>query len=698
MGARVGTIYGDASTTAFKLAVTGTLKRLDYVQVEMDGRHILGQVQQLTRRSDFTYDDAISGDGAGDERLSADVLALGFVDERGRVQVPRIPFAPGSPVEAADDEVVSRVLGLTGQGAFLGHIKGGRLPVRIDMNTLAQKHAAVLAKTGAGKSYTVGVLLEELLVAGLPLVILDPHGEYGSLRSPNLDDGDLDLMARSGIKPRSFQSQIKEYALDTSVNPDAQRLRLEAMNLTGPQIASLLPAKLSGSQLGILYQAVKDASEALPAYTLEDINTYVQQHKSQGKWNVMAALDALIATRMFDVKGTPVADLVKPGQATIVNLRGVAPDIQEIAVTRITQALWEQRKRGDISPHIVVVEEAHNFCPERGVGNASSTAIIRTVASEGRKFGMGLVIVSQRPAKIDKNVLSQCNTQIILKVTNPNDLKAIAASIEGITADGADEIQRLPIGVALVAGGGLTRPVYVDVRPRMTRHGGTAVEMVTKPSRASKASGRSRAQPDTPVEAPSVRPATKVSARHEDVAPSRREEPPALAQSQEAVSWPSRAEAPSTPSTPDKEPKPRRPSADELLEADAAPKQPAPAFTPHAQPVETAPTPAPRGANGYRERNKHERIAIQRVAKRLGVVTTDDPDQALHFLRRVYPDDEDVVRYLDQLAAIGRSICLDPPRCISCPLADRCQHHAMLQAQRAPKRRVTGGLRRLWRP
>ena len=53
--------------------------------------------------------------------------------------------------------------------------------------------------------------------------------------------------------------------------------------------------------------------------------------------------------------------------------------------------------------------------------------MFRTIASEGRKFGLGILIVTQRAAKVDKNVLSQCNTQIILKVTNPNDLKLITA-------------------------------------------------------------------------------------------------------------------------------------------------------------------------------------------------------------------------------------------------------------------------------
>jgi DNA helicase HerA-like ATPase len=125
---------------------------------------------------------------------------------------------------------------------------------------------------------------------------------------------------------------------------------------------------------------------------------------------------------------------------------------------------------------LLVLEESHNFCPQVGV--AASSKILRTIASEGRKFGLGLLIVTQRAAKVDKNVLSQCNTQIILKITNPNDLKAISSSVEGLTSAMEEEVQRLPIGVAIVTGGGIQMPLMVEIRPRETRHGGESVKVL----------------------------------------------------------------------------------------------------------------------------------------------------------------------------------------------------------------------------
>jgi hypothetical protein len=95
---------------------------------------------------------------------------------------------------------------------------------------------------------------------------------------------------------------------------------------------------------------------------------------------------------------------------------------------------------------------------------------MRKIASEGRKFGLGIGVISQRPARIDKNVLSQCNTQFILRVTNPNDLKAISKSFEGINSEVESMIKSLPPGVCFTLGN--EYPVMTSVRTRKSKHGG----------------------------------------------------------------------------------------------------------------------------------------------------------------------------------------------------------------------------------
>lgn len=673
--APVGAIYGDVASTHFDVAVSDpSLKRLDYVETHHEGQRILGLVESVTRRSRLSHEDALQGSTA-DERLAAHVDVIGYLDGRGRVQTPRTPFPAGATVRLAEEGLVTGVLGLEGRdtGAYLGHVKGFDIPVRLDLNTLAQKHISVLAKTGAGKSYTVGVILEEFLQAGVPLVILDPHGEYSSLRNPNMEDKELDAMVRYGVKPKSFQKAIQEFAIDTHLNPDAEPLRMDGLNLEAREIVDLLPSKLSGGQVGVLYQAVKDVSDVHPAWTLQDVMDAVGQNKSNAKWNVLNTLEALQATGVFHPRGTPPKDLVRPGQATIINLKGVPPDVQEVVAARLSGLLWTSRKRGDVPPHILVVEEAHNFCPERGVGNAVSGPVLRTIASEGRKFGMGLVIVSQRPAKIDKNVLSQCNTQVVLKVTNPNDLKAITASVEGITSAGADEVQRLPVGVALVAGGGLTQPVFVDVRPRLTRHGGASIQVVKD--------GRTTA-PDAPPRPRSIHRTPEPAPRRpeRESGPDRQSPAPPKA-APDGRRTDARKRSPTGPDDPPPE-APLEPSADTRPPASPPPSPKAPQET-------TIPTPP------KRRLSKEDEVGMLRVATRIGVFADTDATKAKRRLEQLAVADGRPKHHFTQLYAdIAKAACrVEAPACIRCPMRGECQYHAVLQGERQKKR---GVIRRLW--
>ncbi len=714
----IGVIYGTTSGTSFDVAVSGTVSRLDYLAVVHEGHTVLCQVENVTRKGALSYDEAMQGDQADkgeEDRLSASVDVVGYIDEGGRVQTPRTPFRPGQDVDIAEPDLVLKVLGLESakDGANIGRVAGTDIPVRLSMNMLAQKHVSVLAKTGAGKSYTVGVLLEEFLQAGVPLVILDPHGEYGSLRHANLDEGDVKTMADFGIKPRSFDKQVVEYAMDTGLNPDAERLRLEGINLEGHELVDLMGGRLSGGQVGLLYQAIKEVKDHMPSYTLQDIMDAVQQNKSSAKWNVINALEALEGTGVFHIRGTPIKDLVKPKQCMILNLKGIAPDVQEVAVTRLIGMLWEARKRGEVPPFILVCEEAHNFCPERGVGNAISGPIIRTVASEGRKFGMGLVIVSQRPAKIDKNVLSQCNTQLVLKVTNPNDLKAIVSSVEGITSKTSDEVQRLPIGTALIAGGGLTQPVFVRIRPRLTRHGGSSIDVVggpkhVQPPPKAPAAAKSRfkrpldiirddsldgesvievqnasrlrmAAPEPEPAAAPTAPAPRRLARASD---SGGAEPAIPAESHQASREPPvapmrrREPDPVTEAT-------RRVDTARAAQTPTQPTAPAPA---------SPPTPEPAAAPKWK---KSDAAGIQRVAQRVGLVEGRSPEDTIAFIQRLaIQNGRNPDMRVGLYAEIARNVCHDEtPACIRCPLADSCQFHQRLQTERRKNR---SGIRRLW--
>ena len=482
----VGYIYGDVGSTEFNFVVNGQdIRKFDYVFAPHKEGNMLAQVMDIRQHSDLRFENATSMMRAGGElqaintSLSAYADVIGYRDKKGLLQSPRSPFSAGTAIMRANEELIRHVLGLNASkenGAYIGLLKGHNLKVYLNIDALVQKHICILAKTGGGKSYACGVLIEELLKHKIPMVIIDTHGEYHSLSKPNKNRKDQKNMDRFGIKARDYASQINEYSPIGSKG-NIKHLTLNGINLEAREIIDLLSAKLSGPQVGVLYQAIKEVKEYKSIYTLRDIIDSVSRSKSNARWNVIAALESLDSIGVFSENGTPTSEIVKKGKCSTINMKGVPPDVQDVVVARLTKELFDDRKLGKIPPFLLVVEEAHNYCPERGFGTAVSSNILRTVASEGRKFGMGLCIVSQRPAKVDKNIISQCNTNIILKVTNPNDLKAIINSVEGLTNQTYREIQRLPIGVALISGAGLQMPVMTEIRTRETSHGGKSVEI-----------------------------------------------------------------------------------------------------------------------------------------------------------------------------------------------------------------------------
>ena len=484
----IGRIFGTVSPTDFKFAVKSEeVRKFDYVYAPHKEGNMLAQVMDIKQQSDLRFEDATSI-MENEERphintkVIAEVDVIGYRDKRGLLQSPRTPFNAGEGITKADETLIRKVLGLSAaqeNGAYIGLLKGHELPVYLNIDQLVQKHIAILAKTGGGKSYACGVLVEEMLKKKVPMVVIDTHGEYRSLTTENTSKKDKKNMDRFNVKPNDYKKQITEYS-PLGARGNFEHLTLSGVNLEASEILDVLPAKLSGPQKGVLYQAIKEIKEYKTYYTLRDIIEAVGRSKSNARWNAIASLESLDSIGVFSEQGTDPSALVKNGRCSIINMKGVPPDVQTVIVARLTQQLFEHRKAGKIPGFLLIVEEAHNYCPERGFGNAVSSSILRTIASEGRKFGMGLAIVSQRPAKVDKNIISQCNTNIILKVTNPNDLKAIVQSVEGLTSKTADEIQRLPIGVALISGGTLQMPVMAEIRPRETQHGGQSVKISKK--------------------------------------------------------------------------------------------------------------------------------------------------------------------------------------------------------------------------
>jgi hypothetical protein len=454
----LGHISGSVTTKDFSFKAEAKIKKLQYIAVkDFEGKWILSYIDSITNYMNTT---------------TAKAKVMGFRDSRNFLKQLSVPFEPGTPVYTADDELIKATLGLKDDGLYIGILEGYNIPINLPLKHLITKHVAILAKTGTGKSYAAGVLLEELAEKNISVVVIDPHGEYRTLVEENRKENEIQQMKRFGIQPKSYKNNV--HVFDTGPqNP----IKLDS-KLSADDIFEMLPTRISSGQEGILYSAMKNL--AGKDYTLKDVIEEVNSIDSNSKRNLSSLLEFLEATKLFSANPTKPDELVKEGRMTIIDLKEASPDVQQLIVYKLAKELFNARKYGKIPEFFFVLEEAHNFCPERGLGEVASSKFLRVIASEGRKFGMGLCIISQRPAKVDKNVLSQCSTQIILKVTNPNDIRAIMDSVEGIELGTREEIKDLPIGIGMIVGV-TEQPLIVDIRIRRSQHGGEAVVKQLEP-------------------------------------------------------------------------------------------------------------------------------------------------------------------------------------------------------------------------
>ena len=394
------------------------------------------------------------------EYLVAKTRPLGVFSDNLAKRVT-FPPSPGTRVKIASKENLEKFLNFEKDGLFLGEIDHHNIPVKLGMSSLLKKHLAILALSGGGKSYLMSVLLEELLgrekeQGRIAIIVLDPHGEYGNFAQPVKDKEHVDYSKKTKlVRARDIKIGVPKLSISvvSGIIP----------GLSAPQKRDL------GRILGELKKRMKDG---LGPFDLNDLRDAVSRDtgiKENSKGPLVGWLGSLKELNLFGKTDNPsIVDLIKPGQLTVIDLSDtINLNKKKIIVSYFAQRIFFERRNKNIPPFLLVLEEAHQFVPQNVKSEtAISRSIIRTIAREGRKFGASLCLVSQRPVQLDTTALSQCNTHIILRITNPYDLKHIGESYEGLDKRSEEMISSLRVGEALIVGEATHYPLFFKVRKR----------------------------------------------------------------------------------------------------------------------------------------------------------------------------------------------------------------------------------------
>jgi len=435
--------------------------------------------------------------------LTASVLGYYDADFEDFVNPRRIPRV-GHPIFRAPASLLEGVLnrkrpsevGAAQIGSLLSR-PVDEVPIVLDVSRFTSTHLAIIAGTGSGKSYLASVIVEEMMRPNnrACTLIVDPHGEYGSLaemqnmaefRAPAQDGLDEYRPRVRVLKPSDVKVAYRSLELD------------DLRYLLGRD----LTAKMS-YVLGVAYRNAHRKTKG--EWTLDDLKTAIDQWAVEAtrsaddspssradidssapmtaaglRWRLENMLGRSESRIFHDYEDMTLQELFQPGQCTVLQLNEVPEREQQVVVATILRRLYKARVdtvtgqagRDDPLylpyPAFVILEEAHNFAPASA--DLVTSEQLKRILSEGRKFGLGVCLISQRPGRLDADVLSQCMTQILMRISNEVDQARVAQSVETVGRSLLAELPGLSKGQAIVAGMALNTPVLVRIRRRLTPH------------------------------------------------------------------------------------------------------------------------------------------------------------------------------------------------------------------------------------
>jgi DNA helicase HerA-like ATPase len=391
---------------------------------------------------------------------------LGALDPDGTVALGTVSPFVGASLEVATREVWAALELKRAADMEVGTTRAGP---GLLASSAFNRHTFLCGQSGSGKSYAMGVLLEQLLIdTDLPMMILDPNGDFVGLGNtlPTADPADRERLA---------SAEVRVFRRDAGENERLLRARFSAMGVEAKaavlQLDPLADRAEFNALLGIEDQlrtsrTVEAVNELLGSDDA-DLRFLAQRIENLGilTWDVWAGEDESL---LEGVEPRP--------RAAVIDLGGFDHPRESLVVAlELLDSLWGRRQ--EHQPVLLVIDEAHNICPSHPTDPLAeaTTARIIQLANEGRKYGIWLLLCSQRPSRIHESVLAQCDNLALMRMNSPGDLSQLEKVFGFAPAEMLRAAPGFRKGECLMAGTFAPAPAFVQIRARRTQEGGSDV-------------------------------------------------------------------------------------------------------------------------------------------------------------------------------------------------------------------------------
>lgn len=349
------------------------------------------------------------------------------------------------------------------------------LPVYLLADDLLGKHFAVLGTTGSGKSCSVTVLLHSILAVApkAHVILLDPHNEYrcafpGSAEI--IDPTTLNLphwLLNFEESVELFVGKTEHVATSqTNILKDAMLVARRAFATPGIPVGKITVDTPVPYKLSALIAAIDQQMAPLSASKQEShlkIKNKIETLQQDSRFAFLVRPDADVSDNMKNIVAQYLRIPVSDKPLSIIDLSGVPSDVVDVVVSVLCRmifdfAVWSPRPVQ--VPVLLVCEEAHRYAPRRddAAFQPAKQALSR-IAKEGRKYGVSLGLISQRPSELAESILSQCNTIIALRMSNEQDQNFVQRALPDSVRSLVNVLPTLRTQEALVVGEGSVVPM-----------------------------------------------------------------------------------------------------------------------------------------------------------------------------------------------------------------------------------------------
>ncbi len=395
---------------------------------------------------------------------------------------------PEDPIYAATDADLSAIYGQSSQSTLkVGTLyQDAKRPAFVMIDELLSNHFAILGTTGSGKSCALTVILYAILekCPNAHVVLLDPHNEYSSAFRDvanvlSVDNFQLPFWmlnfeeaARVLIRSGSTEDQESQALILHDAIAWARR-KYGGSDEVGKAITVDTPVPFRLHELlGYIDRQMGRVSKPDTSKPYLRLRARIESLRSDRRFDFLFSTeDDVLAKIIGRLLRIPVDG--KP--LTIVDLSGVPPEIADVMVSTVVRTLfdfsvWCEREK--MPPLLLVCEEAHRYIPaDERFGFDQTVRVVTQIAKEGRKYGISLALVTQRPSELAFPALSQCGTVFALRLGGDIDQQFIGRILPGAAREMLSVLPSLPRAQAIVTGEAVRVPTRIrfDDLPKQRR-------------------------------------------------------------------------------------------------------------------------------------------------------------------------------------------------------------------------------------